>query len=125
MRLARAQARRSQDSGSTSQTAPWPLPWVSNRLASVGGEIDHRPAVPGGELRADLGSGRNVPERRDGLPAGDGEGPAIRAELEGKRLGAALVELVDELPGADVPEAYDSAPATDGEHSAVGAEGDG
>src|SRR5215211_361354 len=29
---------------------------------SVGGEIDHRPAIPRGELRADLGSGRNIPE---------------------------------------------------------------
>ena len=88
------------------------------QLASVGGEIDHRPAVPGGELRADLGSGRNVPERRDGLEAGDGESPAVGAELEGERAVAALVELVDELPGADVPEAYDSAEATDREEAA-------
>ena len=68
---------------------------------------------------------RDVPEGRDGLEAGDGEGPAIRAELEGKRSVAALVELVDELPGADVPEAYDSAETTDREHLAIGAECDG
>jgi hypothetical protein len=51
------------------------------QVASVGGQIDHRPAVPGGELRADLGSGANVPEGRDGLEAGHGEGPPVGAEL--------------------------------------------
>ena len=94
-------------------------------LAAVGGEIDHRPAVPRGELRADLGSARNVPERRDRLEAGDCESPAIRAELESERSVAALVELVDELPGADVPEAYDPAEAADRQEVPVGAERDG
>ena len=77
--------------------------------APVGGQVDLRPAAPGGERRADLGSGGNVPERRDGLEAGDGEDPAVGAEVERQRAGAALVELADELPGADVPDAHDRA----------------
>ena len=101
------------------------MPWVSSRWRPSGERSIIVLRSAGGELRADLGSGGNVPEGRDGLAAGDGEGPAIRAELEGKRSVAALVELVDELPGADVPEAYDSAQAADREHPAVGAEGDG
>ena len=94
-------------------------------LSSVGREIDHRPAVSGGELRADLGSGRNIPERRGGLESGDGESPGVRTELEGERSVAALVELVEELPGPDVPEAHDSAIATDCEEVPVRAERDG
>jgi hypothetical protein len=88
-------------------------------MASVGGKIDHRSAVPGGELRADLDSAADIPERRAALEARDGEGLPIRAELEGERSVAALVELVDEPPAADVPEAYDSAEATDCEYSSV------
>ena len=40
-----SQARRFQDSGSTSQTAPSPLPCVSNSWRPSGETIDHRPAI--------------------------------------------------------------------------------
>ena len=61
VRLARSHARRSHDSGSTSQTAPLPLACDHQQPASVGREVDHRPAVPGVERRADLRSASQRP----------------------------------------------------------------
>ena len=61
-------ARCAQDSGSMSQTAPWPLPW-SQQPASVGGEVDHRAVCRPVSRGPICAPGGNVPERREGLAA--------------------------------------------------------
>ena len=100
VRLASAQARRVQDSGSMSQTAPSSVA-ASHRADGVRRGRDRAsvlrlPAVSLGPICA---AGGNVPEGCHVLEAGDREDAAVGAELERVRAGASLVELVEERPG--------------------------
>ena len=95
------------------------------QTASVGGQVEHRLTAADPEPRADLSARCNVPEGREGGAAGDGEHPAVGAEVERPhRIAHVLLELSDELAGADVPEVHEGVAAAGRERAAVWTEGD-
>ncbi|CAM3832806.1 hypothetical protein HMPREF1486_01668 [Streptomyces sp. HPH0547] len=103
------------------------------QLAAVRGEGERHGAVAsGGQGPAERLVRGGVPQAYGALPAGDGEGAAVRGEGQGgDRFGAAAGfpvgagEQAEAASAAAVPEGDAAGAVTGGQDPAVGAEGEG